>query len=55
MGELYPLTDLCVVCGTGHIPTPCRTPCECRCRRCNARMNHTHAASQSDARAEVTK
>jgi hypothetical protein len=35
---LYPLTRRCQSCGAGHLETPCRSPCICRCRKCNARL-----------------
>lgn len=39
---LYPLTDLCPKCGTGHLANPCQgvARCLCRCRKCDARMHH---------------
>lgn len=39
---LFPLTDICPECGTGHIETPCQggTRCTCCCRKCSARFHH---------------
>jgi hypothetical protein len=38
--KLYPLTDICGHCGTGHLASPCRYPCICRCRKCNMPLRH---------------
>lgn len=44
MTEMFDLTkNGCIACGTGHISTPCQggKRCQCRCRKCNAKMNHS--------------
>lgn len=45
MGELYDLSDICVKCGTGHLPTPCQggKRCTCCCRKCGEPMRHASA------------
>lgn len=48
IADLYKLTDVCGRCGTGHASTPCRNPCTCRCRKCDALLHHVNAPARAE-------
>lgn len=48
MADLYPLPDKCPKCGTGHMASPCRHPCICKCRKCDAPLSHKNMPLEKD-------